>query len=142
MPVGMAAGGWKLVPGEDSSMARRFSVRIRSDLPEADYSSKWIVSRWRTQRPNRRRSDSECYGDVTPVTTNAACRGFQLGRDLPDDAAASVARAATSTGRGCAVDIPGCIDGHRTDRTGSVTSTGKIVQICLRPAALGRRQLK
>ena len=33
----------------------------------ADYTSKWIVSRWRTQRPNRRRSDSECYGDLSPT---------------------------------------------------------------------------
>src|SRR5664279_3118089 len=80
MPVGMAAGGWKLVPGEDSSMARRFSVRIRSDLPEADYSSKWIVSRWRTQRPKRRRSDSECYGDFSPANTYGTARPSIHGR--------------------------------------------------------------
>src|SRR5664280_358809 len=104
--------------------------------------SRFISYQNRRYRKRSPAADHLCNGDVTPVTTNAACRGFQLGRDLPDDAAASVARAATSTGRGCAVDIPGCIDGHRTDRTGSVTSTGKIVQICLRPAALGRRQLK
>jgi hypothetical protein len=33
----------------------------------ANYTSKWIVSRWRTQRPNRRRSVNECNGDFSPI---------------------------------------------------------------------------
>ena len=41
--------------------------QVRPQGRNADYTSKWIVPRWRTQRPNRRRSVNECYGDVATV---------------------------------------------------------------------------
>src|SRR5271167_1994172 len=54
-------------------VSREFAAPLVRD---ADYTSKWIASRWRTQRPNRRRSDSECYRDLSSTD--------QKDRQLPD----------------------------------------------------------
>ena len=49
----------------------------------ADYTAKWIVSRWRTQRSNRRRSVNECNGDVTTVSSTEPCPYGVICRIVP-----------------------------------------------------------